>query len=72
MEHYANMIRRLIMLLERIEAHLREHKMTPSRFGREAVNDWRFVPQLRAGREPRTQTVERVLRYLDKPPPSNR
>ena len=48
MEHYANMIRRLIMLLERIEAHLREHKMTPSRFGREAVNEpprdcWRPV-----------------------------
>ena len=72
MEHCVNMIRRLIMLLERIEAHLRERKMTPSRFGREAVNDWKFVPQLRAGREPRAKTVERVLRYLDKPPPSNR
>lgn len=52
------------MLLERIEAHLRERKMTPSRFGREAVNDWKFVSQLRAGREPRAKTVERVMRYL--------
>lgn len=40
------------MILERIEAHLRERKMSPSRFGREAVNDWKFVSQLRAGREP--------------------
>lgn len=54
------------MLLERIEVHLRERKMTPSRFGREAVNDWKFVSQLRTGREPRTKTVERVLRYLER------
>ncbi|PZT90746.1 MAG: hypothetical protein DI637_03100 [Citromicrobium sp.] len=53
------------MLLERIEAHLRERKMTPSRFGREAVNDWKFVSQLRDGREPRAKTVDRVLRYLE-------
>lgn len=66
MEQYRNMIRRLTMILERIEAHLRERKMSPSRFGREAVNDWKFVSQLRAGREPRTKTIERVLRYLEK------
>lgn len=66
MEHCVNMIRRSMMLLERIEAHIRERKMTPSRFGREAVNDWNFVFQLRAGREPRNKTIERVLRYIEK------
>jgi hypothetical protein len=39
--------------------------MAPTRFGREAVGDPKFVLQLRDGREPRQRTVERVLRYME-------
>jgi hypothetical protein len=51
-------------LLRRIERHLRQSGMTPTRFGREAVNDPRFVQDLRAGREPRAHTAARVAAYL--------
>ncbi len=53
------------MLLQRIEKHLRARRMPPTRFGREAVGDPKFVFELRDGREPRSRTVARVLRYLD-------
>ncbi len=39
--------------------------MPPTRFGREAIGDPKFVFQLREGREPRSATVRRVLDYLD-------
>jgi hypothetical protein len=51
-------------LLRRIERHLKQSGMTPTRFGREAVNDPRFVRDLRSGREPRTNTAARVEAYL--------
>lgn len=54
------------MLLNRIEDFMRERRMAPTRFGREAVGDAKFVLQLRAGREPRTRTIDRVLAYLDR------
>ena len=53
------------MLLQRIEKHLRARRMPATRFGREAVGDPCFVFDLRDGREPRSNTVARVLRYLD-------
>ena len=53
------------MLLREIEAHLRLKRMTPSRFGREAVGDPKFVGQLRDGREPRAATVCRVRKYIE-------
>ena len=54
------------MLLDRIDAFLRLRRMTPTRFGREAVGDAKFVLQLRGGREPRRKTVARVNAYLDR------
>lgn len=51
-------------LLRRIERHLRQSGTEPTKFGREAVHDPRFVFDLRNGREPRTQTVLRVADYL--------
>lgn len=54
------------MLLQRVETHLRLKRMTPSRFGREALGDPKFVEQLRNGREPRSRTVRRVLTYIEK------
>ncbi len=53
------------MLLDRIEKHLKARRIAPTRFGRDAVGDPKFVFQLRDGREPRSRTVSRVLRYLD-------
>lgn len=58
------------MLLLRIEQHLRRRRMSPSRFGREAVGDPNLVEQLRAGRELRAATAQRILTYLDEPDPS--
>lgn len=53
------------MLLDRIEKHLKSHRMPPTRFGRAAVGDPRFVFDLRDGREPRSTTIRRVTEYLD-------
>ncbi|HWH22646.1 MAG TPA: hypothetical protein VNT25_05060 [Allosphingosinicella sp.] len=52
-------------LLRRIERHLRTSGTPPTRFGREAVCDPRFVFDLRMGREPRSCTARRVLAYLE-------
>lgn len=53
------------MLLLRIERHLRLRRMTPTRFGREAVGDPNLITQLRDGRELRRATTQRVVDYLD-------
>jgi hypothetical protein len=44
---------------------LRRNGTAPTRFGREALGDPRFVFDLRNGRDPRPQTVQRVLAYLE-------
>jgi hypothetical protein len=54
------------MLLQRVEQHIKLTRTPPTRFGRESVGDPRFVFDLRAGREPRSKTVDRVLTYLDR------
>ncbi len=51
-------------LLDRIEIYLKETHMSPTRFGRRAVGDPRFVLDLRAGRRPRFRTLQKVERYL--------
>lgn len=55
-------------LLRRIERYLRETDTPATRFGREAVRDPRFVFDLRRGREPRTETEQRVRAFLDAHP----
>ena len=52
------------MLLHRVEEHLRITRTPPTRFGREALGDPRFVFDLREGRECRSLTVTRVLTYM--------
>lgn len=54
------------MILDRIEAYLRQRRMSPTRFGREAVRDPNLVPQLRDGRELRARTAQRLHDYLDR------
>ena len=51
-------------LLPRVERYLRRSGTPPTRFGREAMNDPRFVFDLRSGREPRAPTRERVAAFL--------
>jgi hypothetical protein len=47
-----------------IERYLRNSGTPPTRFGREALGDPRFVLDLRNGREPRPSTTVRVLAYM--------
>lgn len=53
-------------LLRRVEKYLRRSGTPPTRFGREAVSDPRFVFDLRKGREPRGEMSARVLAYLER------
>lgn len=53
------------MLLRRIEHHLRLRRMSPTRFGREAVGDPNLIAQLKLGRELRAATARRVIDYLN-------
>jgi hypothetical protein len=53
-------------LLSSIEKFLRRSGTPPTRFGREAVGDPRFVLDLRNGREPRPSTISKVSEYLSR------
>lgn len=47
-----------------IEGFLRRTGMPPTKFGRLAVNDPRFVLDVRMGREPRSHTTRRVIAFI--------
>ena len=55
-------------LLEQIETYLDRTRIPPSKFGRMAVGDPRFVEDLRGGRRPRDRTQQRVRAYLSDHP----
>jgi hypothetical protein len=52
-------------LRRRIELYLRRTSTAPTRFGRDALGDPRFVFDLRNGREPREETSARIHAWLD-------
>lgn len=52
-------------LLRTIEIFLRSSGVPATRFGRDALNDPRFVFDLRRGREPRPETVARIVNFLE-------
>ncbi len=52
-------------LLREIEKFLNRKDIAPTRFGRDAVGDPRFVFDLRQGREPRPETARRVRAFLE-------
>ena len=52
-------------LLRKVEKFLRITDVPPTRFGRDVMGDPRFVFDLRNGREPRPDTIRRVLAFLD-------
>lgn len=47
-----------------VEKFLRRTGMPATKFGRLAVNDPRFVLDLRLGREPRSHTAARVIDFI--------
>ena len=47
-----------------VERFLRRTGMPATKFGRLAVNDPRFVLDLRNGREPRSSTAARVIDFI--------
>jgi hypothetical protein len=51
-------------LLQQIETYLDRAKISPSKFGRLALGDPRFVEDMRSGRRLRHETRERVRCYL--------
>lgn len=65
-------------LLAEIDAYLERTGMAESTFGKNAINDGRFVGDLRSGerrRELKTGTIERVRTYIrdnPKPPPGRK
>jgi hypothetical protein len=54
-----------VNILRKIEIFMRTSDVTAARFGRDAVNDPRFVFDLRNGREPRPETIARVIDFLE-------
>jgi len=54
-----------VHIRRRIELYLRRTRTAPTRFGRDAVGDPRFVSDLRNGRELRAKTETRVAAWLD-------
>ncbi|MBX3359837.1 MAG: hypothetical protein KF705_00120 [Phycisphaeraceae bacterium] len=48
-----------------VEAFIRRHDLSPTTFGLWAMNDSRFVFDLRAGRACFGKTMRRVLRFMD-------
>jgi hypothetical protein len=50
-----------------VERYLRRTGMPVTKFGRLAVNDPRFVTDLRNGREPRAHTARRVIDFITAP-----
>ncbi|MES2288387.1 MAG: hypothetical protein V4530_01515 [Pseudomonadota bacterium] len=53
------------MLLLKIEKYLRRTRTPPTRFGREAVRDPRFVHDLRRGRTVSDRVRLRVLAFME-------
>lgn len=54
-----------VQLLREVEKFLKISNTPAARFGRMVMGDPRFVFDLRRGREPRAQTVQRVRAYLE-------
>lgn len=53
------------MLIRKIEKFLRLTGMPPTKFGRLATHDPRFVFDLRMGRMPRSRTETRVEHFMN-------
>lgn len=52
-------------LRRRVESYLKRARISPTRFGREALNDTRFVFDLRRGRQVTETVAARVDAWID-------
>lgn len=59
-------------LLADIERFLARTGMDHTRFGKEALNDPAFVSRLRAGKDVRTKTIERIRTFMASRPLARR
>lgn len=48
----------------KVESFIAEREMTPTQFGKTFAGDPLFVFQLRDGREPRSQTRQRIIEAM--------
>lgn len=53
------------MLARRIDLFLRETRMPQTKFGRLAINDPRFVRDIRNGRVPGARTEQRLEHFMN-------
>lgn len=53
-----------VELLTDIETFIASHSMSESTFGREALNDWAFIKNLREGRRVWPETADRVRQFM--------
>jgi hypothetical protein len=51
-------------LIEEIDDFREKHELSESQFGTLATNDKNLVPDLRAGRDVRMSTVERIRTFM--------
>ena len=54
-------------LLAEINAYLAKHRMSPTAFSVAATGDRTFVRTLAAGRDPKSDTIDRVRAFLARP-----
>ena len=55
----------MMPLLRRVESYLKRTRTSPTRFGREALNDSRFVFDLRKGRQVTETVAARIDAWID-------
>ena len=53
-----------INFLQEIEAFMRRHSLSATRFGVLAAGDTKFVRTLRKGRQPRQTTIDQVSAWM--------
>lgn len=51
-------------LLAEVEIFLEQHGMAPTAFGLKAVNDAKFVANLRSGLDPRSTTIDEIRAFM--------
>lgn len=56
-------------LLRDIDRFLKRTGMAETTFGRAVMNDGKLVGNIRAGREPRADTIDAIQRYMAKHAP---
>ncbi len=54
-----------MILLQLVEAALIRKELSPATFGREATGDPNLVFDLRAGREPREATRQKIMKFIN-------